>query len=132
VSSSVKVVDVPGLFDSRPLGYEQCVMSGDLVFVAGQGGVDEQLQLVSTDFEPQVRQTLRNVQLALEAANATPADITAVTIYLTNIGDLRTLGAIKAEMMPELRATSTAVEVSKLALPGMLVEVTVTAVRSTT
>jgi enamine deaminase RidA (YjgF/YER057c/UK114 family) len=126
-----QIIEVPGLFDSRPLGYEQCIAAGELVFVAGQGGdLDERMQLVSADFAPQVRQALANVRRALAAAGATPADVTAVTVYLTDMANLRAFGAIKAEALPDLRATSTAVEVSRLALPGMLVEVTVTAVRS--
>jgi len=123
-------IDVPGLYDSRQRGYEQCIVVGDLVFVAGQGGLDEQAQLVSPDFEPQARQALHNTRRALEAAGASPADVTSVTLYFTDIANLRAYSAIKAEVLPEMRATSTAVEVSKLALPGMIFEVTVTAVRS--
>jgi enamine deaminase RidA (YjgF/YER057c/UK114 family) len=126
-----QIVAVPGLFDSRPFGYVQCVTVGELVFVAGQGGLDERVQLVSSEFGPQARQALHNVGLALAAAGAGAADVTAVTIYLTDMANLRAFGAIRAEMMPEMQATSTAVEVTKLALPGMLVEVTVTAVRPT-
>jgi 2-iminobutanoate/2-iminopropanoate deaminase len=125
-----QIVDVPGLFDARPLGYVQCITVGDLVFVAGQGGLDERVQLVSPEFGPQARHALLNVRRALEAAGASPADVTAVTIYLTDMANLRAYGAIKAEVLPEMQATSTAVEVAKLALPGMVVEVTVTAVRS--
>jgi enamine deaminase RidA (YjgF/YER057c/UK114 family) len=125
-----QIIDVPGLFDSRRFGYEQCIVVGDVIYVAGQGGVDEQAQLVSSEFEAQARQALLNVRLALEAAGANPADIIAATVYLTDITNLRTYSAVKAEVLPEMQATGTAVEVSKLALPGMLFEVTVTAVRS--
>ena len=126
-----EIIAVPGLFDSRPLGYEQCVSVGEFVFVAGQGGdMDAQMRLVATDFASQARQALANVRRALAAAGATPADVTAVTIYLTDMANLRPFGAIKAEVLPELRATSTAVQVSRLALPEMQIEVTVQAVRS--
>jgi enamine deaminase RidA (YjgF/YER057c/UK114 family) len=124
-----QIIDVPGLFDSRRLGYEQCIVMGKVIYVAGQGGVDEQAQLVSPEFEAQARQALLNVRLALDAAGASPADVTAVTVYLTDIANLPTYSAVKADVLPEMRATGTAVEVSKLALPGMLFEVTVTAVR---
>ena len=126
-----RTIEVPELFDSRPLGYAQCITAGDLIFVAGQGGdVDEHLQLVSTEFAPQARQALANVRRALAAAGATPADVTATTVYLTDMAHLREFGAIKAEVLPELEATSTAVGVSRLALPGMLIEMTAIAVRS--
>jgi enamine deaminase RidA (YjgF/YER057c/UK114 family) len=131
MSAEKQIIETPGLFDSRPLGYEQCVAVGELVFVAGQGGdLDERMQLVSAEFAPQARQALVNVRRALEAAGATPADVTAATVYLADMANLRTFGALKAEMLPELRATSTAVGVRALALPGMLVEVSVIAVRS--
>ena len=125
-----RIVEVSGLFDSRPLGYAQCVTAGNLVFVAGQAGLDERLQVVSPEFAPQARQALVNVRHALDAAGARPADIVVVTVYLTDICNLRSFGSIKHEVLGDIQATSTAVEVSALALPGLLVEVTVSAVRS--
>lgn len=53
-----------------------------------------------------------------------------MTVYLTDIANLRTFGAIRAEVLPELSTTSTAVEVSNLALPGMQVEISAVAVRT--
>lgn len=129
MSTGTQVVDVPGLFDSRPLGFEQCVVAGSLVFVAGQGGLDDGARLVSPEFSSQARQALLNVRRALEAAGTGPAHITAMTVYLTDMANLRTFSAVKREVLGETRATSTAVAVSALALPSMLVEVTVTAVR---
>jgi enamine deaminase RidA (YjgF/YER057c/UK114 family) len=130
VSIQKQIVDVPGLFDSRPRSYVQCATAGGFVFVAGQCGLDEHVQLVSPEFDAQARQALLNVRRALAAAGASPADVTAITVYLTDMGDLRAFGAIKAEVMPEMEATSTAVAVSQLAMPGMRVEVTAMAVRS--
>ena len=45
-----QIVEVSGLFDSRALGCMQCITAGNLVFVAGQGGLDERVQLVSPEF----------------------------------------------------------------------------------
>ena len=55
MADSTTIVPVPDLFDARLLGYVQCVTAGDMVFVAGQGGLDERLQLVSPEFAPQAR-----------------------------------------------------------------------------
>ncbi len=128
MTSGHQVVDVPGLFDARPLGYVQCVAAGGLIYVAGQGGLNERLQVVSEEFAPQARQALLNVRMALEAAGASPENITAVTIYLTDMSNLRTFSALKQEIWGETQATSTAIAVAALAIPGMQVEVTVTAV----
>jgi enamine deaminase RidA (YjgF/YER057c/UK114 family) len=130
MKDSKQIVAVPELFDSRPLGYVQCVVAGATVFVAGQGGLNERLQLVSPDFAPQARQALQNVLHALRAAEVGPEAITEMTVYLTDMGNLRAFSAIKRDVLGETLATSTAVQVAALALPGMLVEVTVTAVRS--
>ena len=130
MTTEKQIVDVPGLFDSRPWGYTQCVTAGDLVFIAGQGGADERGQLVSPEFAPQARQALINLRLALEAAGAQPSSITAMTVYLTDMANLRTFGAIRQEVLGDVQTTSTAVEVRALALPGMAVELTAIAVRA--
>lgn len=130
MATEKQILDVPGLFDARPLGFVQCVTAGNLVFVAGQTGLDESAHIVSPNFDPQARRALLNVRHALEAANARPEDVTAMTVYLTDMNNLRTFSALKREMWGEVLATSTAVEVSALALPGLLIEITVTAVRA--
>ena len=76
-----QIVPTPGLYDSRPRGYIQCITAGDLIFVAGQVGVDAQGQVVSSEFAAQAEQALTNVRIALEAAGATPADVTAITYH---------------------------------------------------
>lgn len=124
-----QIVPTPGLYDSRPRGYIQCITAGDLIFVAGQVGVDAQGQVVSSEFAAQAEQALTNVRIALEAAGATPADVTAITLYLTDMSNLPQLGPIRQRVLPGLEATSTALEISRLARPELLVEVTVMAVR---
>jgi enamine deaminase RidA (YjgF/YER057c/UK114 family) len=124
-----QVVETPGLFDSRPRGYVQCITSGELVFVAGQVGVDASGQVVSPEFAAQARQALQNVVAALEAAGVGPADITSLTVYLTDMARLREYSAIKQEVLGDIETTSTAIGVTALALPELQIEVTVMAVR---
>lgn len=128
MTSKKQIIEVPGLFDSRPLGFVQCVTVGGMIFVAGQTGLDEHGQMAS-EFAGQLRQALLNVRRALEAAKARPEDVTAITVYLTDMGNLPAFRTIKQEVLGEINATSTAVGVSALAVPGMLVEVTVMAVQ---
>ena len=125
-----QVIEVPGLFDARTRGYVQCITVGELVYVSGQVGWDQQGQVVSTEFAPQARQALRNVVTVLEAAGARPEDITSLTLYLTDMTRLPEYRAIKDEVLGPIETTSTAVAVAALALPELQIEVTVTAVRS--
>jgi 2-iminobutanoate/2-iminopropanoate deaminase len=46
-----------------------------------------------------------------------------ITVYLTDIGTLRDFGRIKADFIAGPQPASTALGVSSLALPGMMVEV---------
>jgi enamine deaminase RidA (YjgF/YER057c/UK114 family) len=100
-----------------------------VVFLAGQGPISPDGEVVGDgDFEAQVRQTLENLATVLDRAGA-PADaIVKLTVYLTDIGQLREYGRLRAELMPGLPPASTAVQVVALALPGMMIEIEAVAV----
>ncbi|MQA74094.1 MAG: hypothetical protein GEU88_07120 [Solirubrobacterales bacterium] len=69
-----RVVDVPGLSNSRQFAYAHVVVAGDLIFVAGQAGQDEKGRLVSLEFTDQARRTFENIEPELRRA---PGALTA-------------------------------------------------------
>jgi reactive intermediate/imine deaminase len=100
-----------------------------VVFVAGQGPISPDGELVGEgDFEAQVRQTFENLRTVLEQAGASLDSIVKTTVYVTDIGLLRALGAIRSEFIAGPPPASTAVQVGGLAIPGMMVEVEAIAV----
>ena len=100
-----------------------------VVFVAGQGSVSADGEVVGEgDFEAQVRQTLANLEAVLEQAGASLDSIVKLTVYLTDMGNLREYGRVKAELMPGTPPASTAIQVGALALPGMAIEIEAIAV----
>jgi enamine deaminase RidA (YjgF/YER057c/UK114 family) len=100
-----------------------------VVFLAGQGPASATGELVGEgDFEAQVRQTLANVGTVLEQAGGSFESVVKLTVYLTDIGRLRDYGRIRAELMPGPPPASTAVQVSALAWPGMMIEIDAIAV----
>jgi 2-iminobutanoate/2-iminopropanoate deaminase len=101
--------------------------AGSVIFVSGQGSISPDGEVVGEDFEAQARQTLENLRTVLEAAGASLQDIVKLTVYLTDISKLRDFGRIKAEFIEGPQPASTAVEVSLLALPDMMIEVEATA-----
>ena len=125
-----RIVPVPGLADATPNAYAQCVVAGDLVFVAGQTGVDESYRLVSAEFGEQARQTLRNVQLALEAGGSRLQDIVTMTVHLADIRHGREFLAIRKELLGDELAASMVVGGATFMQPGVLIEVQATGVRS--
>ena len=95
-----------------------------IVFVSGQTSISGDGALVGEgDFEAQTRQVMKNLQAVLAEAGASFDSVMKITIFLTDIGNLRDFGRIKAEFIPGKQPASTAVEVSSLALPGLMIEV---------
>jgi 2-iminobutanoate/2-iminopropanoate deaminase len=100
-----------------------------IVFVSGQGPISPDGELVGEgDFEAQTRQVFENLRTVLSEAGAGLEAVVKITVYLTDMGTLRDFGRVKAEFIPGQQPASTALEVSSLALPGMMIEVEATAV----
>jgi 2-iminobutanoate/2-iminopropanoate deaminase len=104
--------------------YTDAVVFENLVFVSGCAPVDRDLNLVGgDDVAAQARQVFDNIKLVLEAAGASFKDIVKVTVYLTNIDDRHLVNPVRQEVFGDARPASTLVEVSRLAIPGMKIEV---------
>jgi reactive intermediate/imine deaminase len=100
-----------------------------VVFVSGQGAISADGQVVGEgDFERQVTQVFENLRAVLEQAGAGLDAIVKLTVFLTDVGTLRDFGRIKAGFIAGPQPASTAVGVTALALPGMMIEVEAIAV----
>lgn len=109
--------------------YTDAVRVDRLLFVSGCAPLDGAGQLVGgDDVLAQMRQVLRNMQTVLAAAGATFADVAKVTVYLTDVDDRQTVNIARREFFGAARPASTLVEVSRLAIEGMKVEVDCVAV----
>ncbi len=73
----------------RPSGaYSPAVRAGGFVFVSGQGPVDPATgALPGDDIRAQVRQTLSNIAVILDAAGATMDDVVRVDAFLADFAD---------------------------------------------
>ena len=73
-------------------GYSNGVLSkesGQLLFVAGQIGWNEEQKIVSADFVEQFDRALANVIAVVTAAGGTPAQIARLVIYVTDKNEYR-------------------------------------------
>jgi enamine deaminase RidA (YjgF/YER057c/UK114 family) len=95
------------------------------VATAGQVALDETGNLVGADDpEAQTRQVFINLGRALAAADASFADVIKLNYYVTDISMLPAVRAIRDEYVDTTRPpASTAVQVSALAMPGLMIEV---------
>jgi 2-iminobutanoate/2-iminopropanoate deaminase len=104
--------------------YTDAVRFGNILFVSGLTAHDAEGRLVGgTDTAKQTRQILMNLKLVLDAAGATMANVLKVTVFLTNIDDRAVINPVRQEFFGSARPASTLIEVSRLALPEMKVEI---------
>jgi enamine deaminase RidA (YjgF/YER057c/UK114 family) len=113
----------------QPRGYTHVVTvegGGKMVFISGQVAVDKDGKLVGPgDLKTQIRQTVSNLKLALEAAGATAADLVKTNTYIVNYkqADYSALREARAELFPSGEPpASTLVGVTSLAVDGLMVE----------
>jgi reactive intermediate/imine deaminase len=104
--------------------YTDAVRFGDILFVSGLTAHNGEGKLVSgADAAAQTRQILANLKLVLDVAGATMADVLKVTVFLTDINDRAAINPVRQEFFGAAKPASTLIEVSKLALPEMKVEI---------
>jgi 2-iminobutanoate/2-iminopropanoate deaminase len=81
--------------------YSQVVRVGDLVFTAGQGGIDPKSgQVAGDDFESQARQAIANLRAVLEDAGSGLEHVVRVTCYLTQADAFPVLNQLFTEYFP--------------------------------
>jgi enamine deaminase RidA (YjgF/YER057c/UK114 family) len=107
-------------------GYSHAVTGrGRWVATAGQVALDDAGQLVGpNDPQAQARQVFANLGRALAAAGASFADVIKLNFYVTDITMLPAMRAVRDEYIDTARPpASTAVQVSALARPGLMIEI---------
>jgi reactive intermediate/imine deaminase len=94
------------------------------VYVSGQVAVDADGNPVGRDdFEAQVRQVFENIGAVLQEAGASLQDIVKLTVFLTDLSKVADDGRIKAGYIKGAQPASTAVGVTALARPELMIEV---------
>lgn len=87
---------------SRIGPYSQAVRVGNLIFVAGQAGIDPiSGQIVDPDFAIQVRQAFSNLRAILEDAGSGLHRVVKVTCYLAEPNGFAILNTLFEEHFPD-------------------------------
>ncbi len=100
--------------------YSPVVVSGDLVYTAGQVGMDGSGNLVSDDVGEQTHQTLRNMGKCLAAAGCGFTDVIKVNAYLADLADVPLYNEIYTEYFSEPYPARTTIQAG---LIGFKVEI---------
>ena len=108
--------------------YSPALATDDLVFCAGQIGVDPATGNLLDGFEAQAEQVIRNLAAVLDAAGCTWADVVKTTCFLADIDDFAAFNTVYARFMtdpPPARSTFAVAALPK----GARVEIEAIAVR---
>lgn len=109
--------------------YSPGVKVGNLLYIAGQVGRNENLQVIEGK-EAQFVQAFENVKKVLTAAGATFDDIVEMVTYHVDMSDLPLFIQVKDRYFTnkDRYPTWTGIGTTVLAMPGLLVEIKCTAV----
>lgn len=114
----------------KPVGpYAQAVLVGELVFLAGQIGIDPGTgRLVEGGTRAQLVRVLDNLAAVLRATGHGLGDVVKTTVYLVDLGEMALVNEVYARYFPAPHPARATVQV--VALPaGARVEVEAVAMR---
>ncbi len=116
----IRTEEAPAPFQGAP--YNQAIRIGDLVFVAGQLGLQPGDTVIEGDISQQTEQVMRNLAAILAAAGSSLDRLVKTTVFLDDLGDFQAMNAVYAEHVGDRPPARSTVEVA--ALPsGALVEI---------
>ena len=108
--------------------YSQAVIAGNLIFTAGQLGIDPKTGELAQGIEAQTRQALTNLSALLEAASSSLDRVVKATIFLAHMEDFAAMNTVYADLFPLQPPARSTVEVAQLPR-GALVQIEVIALR---
>lgn len=104
--------------------FSRAVAFGRIVFVAGVVGREPGARgPITTNFESQCRQALKNLQASVEAAGSSMDKVLKCTCFLTNASDFAKFNKIFMSFFPKGPPARSTVVVKELVVPGAALEI---------
>lgn len=106
----------------------------NLVFTAGQVGVDPYTKQAASDIAEQTRQALLNLEAVLKSASSSLKNVKKTTVFLANMDDFEAMNSVYAEFFVSqgpARSTVAVKELPRVANVDLLVEIDAVAVKET-
>lgn len=116
----IRTDNAPAPFQGAP--YNQAVVAGDLVFVAGQLGLKPGDAAVGGGITEQTTQALENLSAILEAAGSSLDKLVKTSVFLMDLEDFAAMNEVYARYVGDRPPARSTFQVAKLP-SGALVEI---------
>ncbi len=116
----IRTETAPAPFQGAP--YNQAIVSGGFVFVAGQLGLEPGGASVEGDITRQTEQALSNLAAILEEAGSTMDNLVKTSVFLVDLADFQAMNAVYATRVGDSPPARSTFQVAKLP-SGALVEI---------
>lgn len=113
---------------TQPDNYEPFLLSqgirfGNLLFISGQAGADDDGKIVPGGFLAQGEQAFSNLRRALEAGGSSLKDVIKVTIFVTDMGHFDGVVALRRRFFSAPYPADTIAEIKALYDPAAMIEI---------
>ena len=116
----IRTEAAPAPFQGAP--YNQAIVAGELVFVAGQLGLEPGDTAVAGDIGQQTEQALANLAAILEAAGGSMDKLVKTSVFLADLDDFQGMNEVYATRVGDRPPARSTFQVAKLP-SGALVEI---------
>ena len=116
----IRTEAAPAPFQGAP--YNQAIVAGGLVFVAGQLGLKPGDTAVEGDIGRQTEQALANLAAILEAAGSSMDKLVKTSVFLSDLDDFQGMNEVYAANIGDRPPARSTFQVAKLP-SGALVEI---------
>ena len=116
----IRTEAAPAPFQGAP--YNQAIVAGELVFVAGQLGLKPGDTEISGGIADQTGRALANLAAILEAAGSSMENLVKTSVFLVDLGDFQAMNEVYASRVGERPPARSTFQVAKLP-SGALVEI---------
>ncbi len=123
-----KLISSGSSFEEK-IGYSRAVVAGDMIFVSGTTGYDYKTMQISNDIAVQTEQCIKNIEKALNEADASLVDIVRLTYILPQADEFERCWPVLKKYFGGIKPAATMISAG-LADDNMKIEIEVTAVKT--
>ena len=113
---------------TKGMPFSEGFVAGNTLYVAGQQGPDAQGKVTGTDIILQTTNAIAAVKKVIEHAGFKMTDLVAVTVYVTDLDDVKKMNDVYVKLMPDPKPARATVQVAGL-IGGAKIEMSAIAVK---